>query len=167
MQQQRQESGSKTSTTKQGLHKAFSAIPSEQHQAISISKSASLKDAARLMQDHQIGSVIVVDGDASRKPVGIITDRDIALKATEGDGARLKVGDLMKASLKTIRSDSDPFEMARIMRENGVARLPLVDESGALVGVISARKLLQCFTRGLEDVLALGDLQKQNEMKTH
>jgi CBS domain-containing protein len=97
--------------------------------------SAPLKDAAGYMRDRDIGDVLVVDDGSI---CGIVTDRDIVVRcvAEGGDPRSAKVGDVCSADLTTISSDAPIEEAARIMRDNALRRLPVVDR-GKPVGIVS------------------------------
>jgi CBS domain-containing protein len=97
--------------------------------------SAPLKDAAGYMRDRDIGDVLVVDDGSVR---GIVTDRDIVVRcvADGGDTRKAKVGDVCSSELTTVSSDASIEEAARIMRDNALRRLPVVDR-GKPVGIVS------------------------------
>jgi CBS domain-containing protein len=106
--------------------------------------SESVLEAARRMRERRVGTLVIVD-DAG-KPVGLLTDRDLALRvvAAGGDPRGMSVGDVMTAHPKTV-SESTPIEAAlSLMRSGSFRRLPVVNEDGKLVGIVS-----------LDDVLSL------------
>lgn len=96
-----------------------------------------LNCAAKMMRDHAVGCLPVVDG--AGKLTGILTDRDIALSAYELGEAlwRLRVADSMHQPVWSVRGDEDLGAAARVMREHRVRRLPVVDGSGTPIGMIS------------------------------
>jgi CBS domain-containing protein len=96
-----------------------------------------LNNAAKLMRDHALGCLPVVD--AVGKLAGMLTDRDIALSAYETGEAlwRLRVDESMKTPVYTVRPGDDISVAARVMRDHRVRRLPVIDESGSPVGMIS------------------------------
>lgn len=94
-----------------------------------------LRDAAAMMRDGDMGSVPVVDDG---KLVGIITDRDIVVRAiAEGKNAATEVGEVMTKNLFTVGSDDFVFEAVRLMGDKQVRRIPVVGPSGELAGIIS------------------------------
>lgn len=100
-----------------------------------VSRNTSLQEASRIMKDHNIGSVPVCDGD---RVVGIVTDRDIVLRGV-ADGsalARTTCGEVMSSDLVVGSPDMDVHEAARIMADNQIRRLPIV-ENGKLKGMVS------------------------------
>ena len=95
--------------------------------------------AATLMKEEDCGAIPVVKGN---KLVGIVTDRDIAIRAVaEGrDPKTLKVSDIMSADPITVTPDTDADEAARTMAEFQVRRLPVVDD-GRLLGIVVTAQL--------------------------
>lgn len=94
-----------------------------------------LRDAAAMMRDGDMGSVPVVE---NRKLVGIITDRDIVVRAiADGKNAATEVGEVMTKSLFTVGPDDFVFEAVRLMGDKQVRRIPVVGPSGELAGIIS------------------------------
>ena len=91
--------------------------------------------AARLMRDEDAGDVLVVEDG---RLVGILTDRDIAVRAVaEGrDPAATPVVEICTAAIATVRSDQPVEEAVRLMRTHAVRRLPVVD-GGQAVGIVS------------------------------
>ena len=102
---------------------------------VTCSSSAPLRDAAEYMRDHDIGDVLVVDDGAIR---GIVTDRDIVVRcvAEGGDTRQAKVGDVCTSNLTTVPADATIQDAARIMRDQALRRLPVVDR-GKPVGIVS------------------------------
>jgi CBS domain-containing protein len=102
---------------------------------VTCSSSAPLRDAAECMRDHDIGDVLVVDDGAIR---GIVTDRDIVVRcvAEGGDARQAKVGDVCTSDLTTVPADATIQDAARIMRDQALRRLPVVDR-GKPVGIVS------------------------------
>jgi CBS domain-containing protein len=100
-----------------------------------VSASDTIVDAARVMNDADIGDVIVVDGDEIKC---IVTDRDIVVRAiAEGrDPQSTSVGDVCTPSLETIEPDASVDDALRKMREADIRRLPVVQD-GRPVGIVS------------------------------
>lgn len=92
--------------------------------------------AAKVMAERGVGSIIIVK---SKKPVGILTERDLLMKVVSLDlkPSTVKVGKIMSAPIITIAPDTDITDAARMMARNRIRRLPVV-ERGKLVGVITA-----------------------------
>ena len=106
---------------------------------ICVTPETSLADAARLMKDENIGVVPVVDAEGSRRLVGILTDRDIAIRAVaEGrDGATTSVGHIMTSDVRTSTPSDSVNDVMELMGREQVRRIPVVDDGGALVGIIA------------------------------
>jgi len=98
-------------------------------------RDMSLSEAAALMRDGDMGAVPVVDDG---KLVGIVTDRDIVVRAVaEGKDAATHVGDVMTTELFTVTPDDFVFEAIRLMGDKQIRRVPVIDNNGALVGIIA------------------------------
>ena len=99
----------------------------------------SLVDAARLMAEHDCGDLPVVDSFAGGRPIGMITDRDIACRAVARgrNPLDLRVEDCMSTPVITVAPDTDVTEVCRFMEERQIRRLPVVDDTGRCCGVIS------------------------------
>ena len=101
----------------------------------SISTSASVVEAARLMREADIGSIPITDG---KQLVGMITDRDITTRvvAEAADLGTTSVGDVCSRDVTTVEADADHEEAVELMARHQVRRLPVV-ENGRLVGLVS------------------------------
>jgi CBS domain-containing protein len=94
-----------------------------------------LREVAALMRDGDMGSVPVVDGG---KLVGIVTDRDIVVRSiADGKDADSAVADAMTTEIFSVRPDDFVFEAIRLMGDKQVRRIPVVDDSGTLAGIIA------------------------------
>ena len=93
------------------------------------------RDAARFMLRAEAGSIPVCEGE---KVIGMITDRDIAVRGVaEGRGPDCAVRDLMSDGIICARDDEDVAEVAQRMSDEQVRRLPVLDSSDRLVGIVS------------------------------
>ena len=122
--------------------------------------------AAKLMRQHHVGDVVVADDSSGfRRPVGIITDRDVVIEimATELDQKVITVGDIMTGGLVTVKESLGVFEAIQYMRTKAVRRLPVVDEQGALVGILTLDDLLQLLSEELVAIARLIAHQQQKE----
>ena len=98
-----------------------------------------IRDAARMMADCDAGVLPVGEND---RLVGVITDRDIAVRAVaEGRGPEAKVGDVMSAEVKYCFEDDDIDDVLRNMGELQVRRLPVLSRDKRLVGIVSLSDL--------------------------
>ena len=112
----------------------------------------SAQTAARRMKDRKVGTLVVLSSDS--KPVGIVTDRDLALRVlAEGrDGTQTKVVEVMTPAPNTVR-ESTPIEDAlRIMRAGAFRRVPVVNAEDHLVGLLALDDILELLAEELTDI---------------
>ncbi|WP_412078698.1 CBS domain-containing protein [Streptomyces xanthophaeus] len=130
-------------------------------EVITVPQSAAFKDIVRTLLEHQVSSVPVVD--SAGHPLGLISEGDLLPKsAGQGDYFRslpareawqedrsegLRAEELMSAPPVCAGPDWTVAEAARLMEAQGVKRLLVVDETDALVGIVSRRDLLRIFLR--------------------
>jgi len=101
--------------------------------------NSSLEQAARLMIDHDCGEIPVVEDLRNYRPVGVITDRDITCRSI-GKGLNpleMQVQDCMTTPMVFLRPDDDVRDCYRLMEENQVRRLPVVDAAGSCIGIVA------------------------------
>ncbi|GAB3549830.1 CBS domain-containing protein [Noviherbaspirillum agri] len=104
-----------------------------------------LKQAAQLMRDQHVGSLVVVrEAELGRIVVGMLTDRDIAVvaMARDFDPQTLRVGDIMSAEPATAHESDSMHEVMHLMRQRGVRRIPVTTDKGVLVGIVTLDDLL-------------------------
>jgi CBS domain-containing protein len=119
-------------------------------QVVTVSRAAKVTEAARLMRQHHIGDVIIVeDRDGKRLPCGILTDRDIAVAvvALDIDPSEVSVGEVVQSDLVTGSSQASVAEIVELMRRHGVRRIPVVDDGGALAGIVTADDVVDFVAR--------------------
>lgn len=109
----------------------------------------SLARAAQLMWDHDCGCLPVMESNGAERVVGIITDRDVCMCALfEGSPlSALKVRQAMAKQVQVCRPDDSLADAERVMREARVRRLPVIDDNGVLVGMISLADVAQTAER--------------------
>jgi CBS domain-containing protein len=123
-------------------------------EVVIVTRDTGLVEAARLMREHHVGSLVVVlERDGKRVPVGILTDRDIvvAVVAKALDARALTVGEAMSAGLYVVREQDGLAEVLRAMRERGVRRMPVVAADGALAGILTVDDLVELVAEELGD----------------
>lgn len=112
--------------------------------------SDTAQQAARHMRDNDCGCLPVVEEQETRKLVGVVTDRDIALRAVaEGRGPNTRVEELMSRDPSCCGPGSDVAEAEKIMATRQVRRVPVVDGDGCCVGIIAQADIAR---RGERDV---------------
>ena len=106
---------------------------------VCVTPQTSMEEAARLMKDHNVGVLPVVAEEGSRELVGVITDRDITIRhVAEGHGSPdCPVSEAMSENVKTCSPDAAVEEVMDTMGREQVRRIPIVDERGSLVGMVS------------------------------
>lgn len=100
--------------------------------------SSSLEDAARIMWDNDCGAVPVIN--AQGKPIGIVTDRDVAMAAVLNHKPlwEIRVDTVTQGQRLCTCRQGDPVESClQKMEQNGIRRLPVVNEDGHLAGIVS------------------------------
>lgn len=123
-------------------------------------------EAARLMRQHHVGCLVVVESmTASRRPVGVITDRDLVVEvlAKTDTPGNLSLGDLLTAEAATVRSEVGVFETLRYMRERGHRRMPVVDDAGLLVGIVALDDYIALLAEEMTELAQLMDVELQRE----
>lgn len=125
-------------------------------QVITVESDQSLHQAAQLMRDNDIGALPVVkDG----KLVGIITDRDIVVRAiAENLSLQTKVEQVMTKEVFSVREDEFVFNAIRKMGEKQIRRLPVLDDDENLVGIISLADVALETEDDLEVIEALEEI---------
>jgi CBS domain-containing protein len=107
-----------------------------------VAPGTTVADAARLMGDRNVGSLIV---EAGGKPIGILTDRDIVMRvvAVGSDAGTVTVEEVMTRHPVTLAEELSLFEALEIMKDEGVRRFPVIDPEGNLSGFFSVDDVLQ------------------------
>ena len=132
-------------------------------------RNMSLTDAAKLMREHHVGSlVVVVDRLSERVPVGMLTDRDltVAVVAKGLDPRTLNVGEVTSGDLVTVREADSVGDALRLMRERGVRRVPVVTRSGALAGLVAVDDILDIVAEQLSDVVHAVERERVQETRS-
>lgn len=115
---------------------------------------------AHRMHERGVGSLLVLDD--ARRPVGIVTDRDLVLRvlAADRDPLTTRVAEVMTRDPRTVGEETPIEQTLSLMRAYGVRRVPVVDPGGTLVGVVTLDDVLSLLT---EELTIVGEvLSKQN-----
>lgn len=101
---------------------------------VTVPVHATVRQAAELMRDHDIGNVVLLEGDGS---CAIVTDRDLVVRVlAAGGAAEDPVGQVASSATATVTPSTSVQEAARLMVDHAVRRLPVLD-GGRIVGVVS------------------------------
>ena len=134
-------------------------------QVVTTTPDAALCDVARLMRREHVGSVVVVNGTSPRRPLGIVTDRDIVMEVVAAglDAATVTAAEIMTPSPAVTHSDDDALWALKTMRDRGVRRLPVVDRDGALAGIVAFDDLVQYVGSVVSDMAQLIGTERVRE----
>lgn len=133
-----------------------------------LERNSTIAEAARKMRESHVGDVVIVDRvDGVSKPVGILTDRDIVvgLIALDIPTASVKVEDVMTPSLVTVDRQTGVYETIHLMETYGIRRIPVVDDKGSVVGIVSSGDLLELLGQELNALSRLPARQKVKEQE--
>jgi predicted transcriptional regulator len=135
-----------------------------------IAADQSVKAAATIMRDRNIGDVVVVEpakavkgakgGEPKFTPIGILTDRDIVCACVASDPAKcdsLKVCDVMSKNIACVDESAGVFDAIRAMRKAGVGRMLVVDNNNCLKGILTANTIFDLLC---DELYELGQLTR-------
>ena len=134
-----------------------------------IDTGSSIVEAAQVMREYHVGDVVVVSEKYGKQsPIGILTDRDIALEivARGTDPETVSVGDAMSFELVTVDENDNLMHVIEIMRDRGVRRVPVVDADQVLIGILSVDDVLDLLSEIFVDIVHLVDRQRRHETRT-
>ena len=124
---------------------------------VSCSHDTTITDVADLMKSENVGAVLVLKDD---KPFGIVTDRDIVMRCVcDQVGLDKNVSEIMTKSVETAKDTDGIQDIITKMRETGVRRIPVVDESGVAVGLISFGDLIGLLGKELSELTSVTPLE--------
>jgi CBS domain-containing protein len=138
------------------------------HNVATIERNQSIVEAAERMRQEHVGDLIVVEQRGARQvPVGILTDRDIVvcIVARHAQPEEITVADAMSSKLLTVKEDNGIEFALREMRRHGVRRLPVVGESGELVGVLTIDDVIEHLAAQLGSIAELIRMGQQAEVR--
>jgi CBS domain-containing protein len=111
--------------------------------------------AARRMLERKVGTLVILND--RKEPVGILTDRDLALRvvAPGGNPSQIRVGEVMTRGPKSVTEETPIEQALALMRSGAFRRLPVVGPDGALVGLVSLDDILSLLAEEFRDLGAL------------
>jgi|MudIll2142460700_1097286.scaffolds.fasta_scaffold06076_4 CBS domain-containing protein len=139
------------------------------HNAVTVLPEESINECAKRMHAEHVGCLIVVEQtDGIQFPIGMLTDRDIAIEVVAFglDPTAMTAGDVMSERPAVIEEDDDLLDVLALMRERGVRRLPVARADGALVGVIAFDNLLQALGELVDGMIGVLRAQQTRELRT-
>ena len=117
-----------------------------------VGPACTVVEAAREMIEFSVGALVITD-PTDGSPVGIITDRDIVVLVAQGsDPRQIPVSGLARSRVQTVSVDQSLHDAARTMREHGVRRLPIVDKTGRLAGIVTLDDLIVLLGQEMADL---------------
>jgi len=122
-----------------------------EHGAVIAQLDESAAMAARRMRDFRVGCVVIV---RNARPVGILTDRDLAIRVVAAglDPERTPVSEIVTYEASTVSREAGLETVVQLMSERGVRRMPIVTDDGKVSGVVTADDLLVLFTKQLANL---------------
>jgi CBS domain-containing protein len=131
---------------------------------VTTTEDKSITEVAKLMRDHSIGDIVVVDKSGEKNvPIGLVTDRDIVVSAIAENVDKIQncvVRDVMSTDIICARVDEAPYDVAMRMRDNGVARMPVIDQNGQLCGIVTSNHLFRLIH---EEMMALAEISRKHK----
>ncbi|HIJ91231.1 MAG: CBS domain-containing protein [Desulfobulbaceae bacterium] len=128
-------------------------------------RKTSIMEAAQLMRQYHVGDLVVVDlVEGERVPVGIVTDRDIVIEiiAKSLSVNDFTVGEIMGPQLISVQETAGVIETIRLMRANGIRRIPVINQEGGLVGIMSVDDMLDLLA---EELTALAKVAPREQAR--
>jgi len=123
---------------------------------VTVGVGVSVRDVVRVMYENSIGSIVIVD-DVGR-PIGIFTERDLLRLVAQGASLDSPVDTVMSRDLVVVKGVEGVVKAAMLMSEHRIRHLPVVDDEGKLVGVISVRDVVDALRGILAVRVAEGEL---------
>ena len=135
-----------------------------QKNLISVERGASLQYAAQLMKKHHVGGIVVIEADGVKKPLGVLTDRDIVLAVVaENRSLSTPISEIMSKDIVTVTKGSGIASAIDQMEQKGVRRIIVIDEAGDACGLVSSDDILQLLAREMYGLGKLVEKQVANE----
>ena len=102
-----------------------------------VTPETAIVEAARLMKSEDVGVLPVVESASSKRLVGVVTDRDIAIRVVAEGKSSASVRDAMTSGVRTCKADDSVKDVMALMASEQVRRVPIVDDRGELVGIVA------------------------------
>ncbi|MDH5297737.1 MAG: CBS domain-containing protein [Desulfobulbaceae bacterium] len=136
-------------------------------QVVIARRNSTIVEVAKLMRQHHVGDVVIVEEGETSMPVGIITDRDLVIEllAMEVELGSVTVGDAMSYDLATARESDSIWVTMQTMRARGIRRMVVVNDRGGLEGILTVDDLLELFAEELTTLAKVAIGQQTRERK--
>lgn len=124
-------------------------------------------EAAQLMREQHVGTLVVVERGEGGRPIGILTDRDIVVEAVAESAPLEQIGisDIMSTDILTAREGDDLLEALDRMHNAGVRRMPVVNGGGRLIGILALDDVLELLTEVMGRLSQLSGMQRDRERR--
>ena len=139
------------------------------HTPVTVGPDEAITQCARRMHTDHVGCLVVVEEcDGTPFPIGMLTDRDIAIEVVAFglDPSTLTAGDVMTEKPGGVEEDDDLLDALARMREQGARRLPVTRPDGALVGVIALDNVLEALAEQIDGMVGVLKAQHTRELHT-
>ena len=137
-------------------------------EVIIANRDDSIVEVAKLMRNYHVGDVVVTSQKGNAQvPVGIMTDRDIVVElvAKQVDMQTITVGDAMSPEVLTAQETEQLTDLVQRMRTRGVRRAPVVDDQGALIGIVAVDDVIGLLAEQLSNLVSLVQKEERREEK--
>ncbi|HTN50373.1 MAG TPA: CBS domain-containing protein [Burkholderiaceae bacterium] len=135
---------------------------------ITAPRNMPVASAARLMREHHLGTLVVIDESGSTvQPVGLVTDRDFMMEvlAQGVDPDVVTVGDLLSRPLVTVAEEASLVEAIHLMNRNGIRRLVVVDAAGNLAALLSMDDIVGVLAEELTGISQAIESEQRTERR--
>jgi CBS domain-containing protein len=135
-------------------------------EVVCCSGSTNAQEAAHLMRQKHVGDLVIVDDpDDERVPLGIVTDRDIVIEvlAKGLDPASTNLASLMRNPVVIALDSEDTGQVLERMRAHGVRRIPVVNSSGAAIGIVTLDDLLRLLVAEMNALFEVTETGQRRE----
>lgn len=136
---------------------------------VSCASDSTALHAARLMRQHHVGDVVVVeDIETDQSPIGVVTDRDIVIEVLgkELDAGRVTLRQIMRAPAVIAGLSEDLTRVMERMKSHGVRRIPVVDDSSKLIGILCLDDLLKRLAADAATIAGVIASEQDRERRT-
>ena len=138
-----------------------------QKKVYTVNINTNIKQVAEKMFTHHIGSVIVTENTNQKEalPVGIVTDRDITKVFSKNYyfNTHTFVKHIMSSSLIMCREDESIFDVIKLMKTNGIRRVPIINKTDNLVGIVCLEDIIEMLSLEMKELVQLTRIERLNE----